>query len=306
MSDKKHNSLIAFGLLVVVIMWGGNNAGTKWLVGSWPPVWTGSVRFIFAGAILLGVLRFTSWLGQFEKLTPELWRELWGRGGLSLAIYTGFFCWALHLAPAAHAALYLGASPIWALLWEGWPQRNWSSLRRYAAAVLAVTGVLVLFWPALRAGADHHLLGEFFGLAASISWANYSRQSRLLSNRINGLEVAANSMWMAGAILFPVGLWEVSRQGLIVDVKHFGVQGLCIFFGGVIPYAIWNSALRHWRTSQVMLFNNFIPLTTAAWVYFLLGEPLTSTFYAAMILIVSGVILGQVDVAKIFNLPESF
>ena len=84
------------------------------------------------------------------------------------------------------------------------------------------------------------------------------------------------------------------------------MQALCILFGGVVPYALWNSALRHWRTSQVMLFNNFIPLTTTAWVYFIFREPITSTFCVAMVLIIAGVVLGQADWSKIFRLPESF
>jgi drug/metabolite transporter (DMT)-like permease len=83
------------------------------------------------------------------------------------------------------------------------------------------------------------------------------------------------------------------------------VQLFCIFFGGVVPYALWNSALRHWRTSQVMLFNNFIPLTTTAWAYFILGEPITHTFCAAMALIIAGVALGQADWSKILKQPEA-
>ena len=305
MSEQKNNPAIAGGLLLTVFLWGGNNAGTKWLVTSWPPVWTGGTRFLLAGIFLFAVLRFTNWLGQYQPLTRELRRSLWLRGGLSLATYIVAFCWALHLTAASHVALYLGASPIWALLWEERPRRNWASARRYGAALLAVTGVLVLFWPALKT-ADTNLAGEFFGLASSLLWANYNHQSRILSAKINGVQIAANAMWMSGVWLLPFGLIEVATHGLVVDSPHLGVQGLCILFGGVVPYALWNSALRHWRTSQVMLFNNFIPLTTTGWVYFTLGEPITPTFCAAMVLIVAGVLIGQMDWSKIFGTPESF
>jgi len=55
-----------------------------------------------------------------------------------------------------------------------------------------------------------------------------------------------------------------------------------------------------------MLFNNFIPISTTTWACFMLHEPLTPTFCAAMILIIAGVLLGQMDWAKILKLPESF
>jgi drug/metabolite transporter (DMT)-like permease len=303
--EKKNNAAIVAGLLLVVILWGGNNTGTKWLVGSWPPIWTGGTRFLLAGVILFAVLRFTNVLGRHQPLTSPQSRSLWLRGGLSLAAYVVAFCWALHLTAASHVALYLGASPVWALVWEERPRRSWASVRRYGAALLAVTGVLVLFWPALKTG-HTNLAGEFCALASSLLWANYNHQSRYLARDINGVAVAAHSMWMSGVWLLPAGLVEVARQGLVLDAPHLGVQALCVIFGGVVPYAVWNSALRHWRTSQVMLFNNFIPITTTLWVYFLLGEPITSTFCAAMVLIIAGVLLGQMDWSKIFKLPESF
>jgi len=304
-SQPKNNAVIAGSLLFTIFLWGGNNAGTKWLVMSWPPVFTGSIRFLLAGILLLTVLRFTTFLGVFQPLTPELRRQLWLRGGLSLAVYIVAFNWALRLTTASHVALYLGASPVWALLWEEKPRRTLASARRYGAALLALSGVVVLFWPALQT-LKLSLLGEVLGLASSVLWATFSRQVRGLSMHLAGTEVAAHTMWMAGVWLLPLGLIEVALHGFAVDGKQAGVLAFCVVLGGVVPYALWNSALRHWRTSQVMLFNNLIPLSTGVWVYYFLGEPLTHTFWAAMVLIVSGVILGQVDWTKIFGMPESF
>ena len=305
MSQPKNNAVIAGSLLFTVFLWGGNNAGTKWLVMSWPPVFTGGIRFLLAGILLLAVLRFTSFLGVFQPLTPELRRALWLRGGLTLAVYIVAFNWALRLTTASHVALYLGASPVWALLWEEKPGRNWASARRYGAALLALAGVVVLFWPALQT-LKLSLLGEVLGLAASILWATYSRQVRGLSAHLAGTEAAAYTMWMAGVWLLPIGLIELVMHGFAVNSEQAGVLAFCVMFGGVVPYALWNSALRHWRTSQVMLFNNLIPLSSGVWAHYFLGEPLTHTFWTAMVLIVTGVILGQADWAKILGLPESF
>lgn len=305
MSDNKNNVSIAGSLLLVVLLWGGNNAGTKWLVAAWPPVFTGTTRFLFAGIILLAVLRFTNLLGEFQPLAPAQRRQLWLRGGLSLAAYTVAFCWALKLTAASHVALYIGASPVWALLVEQRPQKNWSSVRRYGSALLAVTGVFVLFWPALK-NSSFNLTGECCGLGSSLLWANYNHQSRILARNIHGVEVAANSMWMSGVWLLPIALIEVSRHGLVLDAPHLGIQSLAILFGGVVPYAMWNSALRHWPTSRVMLFNNFIPLSTTTWAHFALAENIAPTFWAAMVLVVAGVALGQMDWSKVFKEPESF
>ena len=301
------NTAITLSLLLTVVVWGANNAGTKWLVKDWPPIWTGSTRFLLAGFILLAVLRLTNWLGQYQPLTRKQYGQLWVRGGLSLAAYIIVFCWALKLTAASHVALYIGTSPIWALLIEERPRRDWSSARRYGSALLALSGVFVLFWPALH-NSTFNIYGEICGLLSSLMWANYSHQSRALAGQVSGLEVAANSMWMSGLLLLPVGLIELSLMPKLIslDALHLGVQLFNILLGGVVPYALWNSALRQWRTSRVMLFNNLIPLSTTTWSHYCLGEPITTTFCTAMVLIVAGVLLGQVEWAKIFREPESF
>jgi drug/metabolite transporter (DMT)-like permease len=303
--QPKHNIAIAGSLLLVVFLWGGNNAGTKWLVAAWPPIWTGGIRFLLAGLLLLAVLRFTSWLGEYRPLTSELRRQLWLRGGLSLAVYIVVFNWALHLTAASHVALYVGASPVWTLLCEERPRRTWASARRYGAALLALAGVLVLFWPALQT-AKMDLVGEFLGLAASILWANFSHQIRILSADLSGAEVAAHTMWMAGIGLIPFGLAEIAVHGIPINAGYLGVLVFCVLFGSVISYTLWNNALGHWRTSRVVLFNNLIPLSTMVWAYFFLHEPVTSTFWEAMILIVAGVVLGQANWPKLSGTPESF
>lgn len=305
MSPKTNHPAIAGSLLVAVIFWGGNNAGTKWLVGTWPPVFTGMNRFLFGGLALLAVLRFTKLLGEFQPLTSAQRRQLWWRGGFSLAAYAVAFTWALRLTAASHVALYIGASPVWALLVEQRPQKSWPSVRRYGAASLALAGVFVLFWPALK-NSSFNLAGEGCGVLSSLLWANYNHQSRILAQTIHGVEIAANSMWMSGVWLLPVAVVETAVHGLALDAPHMAIQSLCILFGGVVPYALWNSALRHWETSRVMLFNNFIPLTTAMWSHYTLNEPLTPTFLVAMALVILGVVLGEMDWSKVFKLPESF
>ena len=164
------------------------------------------------------MLRWTSWLGENRALTPELRRQLWLRGGLSLAVYIVVFNWALRLTAVSHVALYLGASPVWNLLWEERPRRTWASARRYGAALLAVAGVVVLFWPALQT-TKLSVVGELLGLAASVLWANFGHQSRFLSERLGGAEVAAHTMWMAGVGLMPLQVWSKSPRAGFLSLR---------------------------------------------------------------------------------------
>lgn len=292
-SSHRGNGIIAASLVLAVILWGGSNAGVKFILRSWPPVWTGGTRFLCAGLLMMALLRWTPWLGRPQRVRRDLNLQLWWRSGLSLAVYIIAFNWAVQLTPVSHVALYLGASPVWALLWEGRSfGGRWEAARRYGAAGLALSGVVVLFWPTLFAGRGH-LLGELLGLAGSVLWTHFGRQCRVLGTELSSVVVTAHTMWRAGLLLMPLGVAEVAVRGIPLQPAVLGVQSYCIVGGGIVAFALWNSALRRWKTSEVYLFNNLIPVSTMLWAHFCLGEPMTTTFWAAMALVVLGVLLGQ-------------
>ncbi len=305
MSSRKSNAALTADLLVAVLLWGASNVGVKFIVAgtqahpaTWPPIWTGATRFLCAGLLLLAVLRWTDWLGPYKTPSPELTRQLWWRGGLSLAVYIVIFNWSLRYTSATHVTLYLGAAPVWAVLWEGWPGRSWRTVQRYGAALIALGGVAVLLWPALKT-AEVRLRGEVLGLAASVLWTHFGRQCRALGASLSGAEVTAHAMWRAGLCLLPLALvFEVGRARPVFDAQLLLVQGYCIVVGGVLTFVLWTGALRHWPASQVLLFNNLIPLSTMLWAHYCLGEPVTTTFWLAMVLIAGGVLLGQASLEK--------
>jgi drug/metabolite transporter (DMT)-like permease len=300
---KKSNGAIATLLVLAIFFWGGSNAGTKYLVSEWPPIWLGCTRLLCAGLLLLGILRWTSWLGTLTPLTAQTRRDLWLRGGLTLAIYIVVFNLALKYTSASHVALYLGTAPVWALVWEERPAWKLRSAQLYGSAALAVAGVLVLNWPALRGRTEWR--GEILGLSTSLLWTTYGRQGRMLGATLSGAEVGAHTMWRAGALLVPLTAVEVYMRGLTFRTDLVLIQGYCMIAGGVIAYAFWNNALRYWPTSRVFLFNNLIPISTMTWAWACLGEPVTRTFWLAMLLIVLGVVLGQARWPKILGVRWS-
>ncbi|HAR00150.1 MAG TPA: hypothetical protein DCR61_12435, partial [Verrucomicrobiales bacterium] len=50
---RDNSAAVVTGLIVAVFLWGGNNVATKYLVDTWPPIWTSCTRFLISGALLL-------------------------------------------------------------------------------------------------------------------------------------------------------------------------------------------------------------------------------------------------------------
>ena len=108
-SEEQKKRGIASGLLLAVLLWGASNAGTKYLVCGWPPGFVGAIRFLSAGLIFLGLLRWTPWFGPWRPVSRETSRRLWLRSGLALAVYILAFNWDLRLTAASNVVLYLEA-----------------------------------------------------------------------------------------------------------------------------------------------------------------------------------------------------
>ncbi|KAB2659907.1 MAG: DMT family transporter [Verrucomicrobia bacterium] len=289
---------IPLTLLVAVILWGSNNAITKYLVASWPPLFIGVTRFLIAGVILLGLARYVPWLGSSNALSPSLRRRLWTRGAFNLALYIIAFNVAMAYTTASHVALYLGTAPVWALLWEGRPRWNFKSLKSYGAAILALSGVVFLFWPALKLGGSAWV-GEVLGLASSILWTIYGRDCRAFRTELSPAEISGHTFIRGSVILIPLAAWELYHylnshtSAPFFQPRLLLLQSYCIIASGVIAFILWSNALRHWPVSKVYLFNNLIPISTMLWAFLLIQEPITSTFWPAMGLICGGVLFGQ-------------
>lgn len=264
----------------------------KHLVQFWPPVFISAFRFLICGGLLLLLLQRTRWLGSSTGCTPAIRRQLWTRTGLCLAVYVVAFMFAIQLTSPANVALYLGASPVWALLMEGRPGQG--AGRRWLAAGLASVGALVLFWPRLQLGGNLWL-GKALGIAASILWALYGHLSRALTAHLSSAELTAHSMWRAGVWLLPLTVWELTQVDVVMRFDAWAVFLYSVLGPGIFSFALWSNALKHWPTSQVYLFNNLIPVWTVLCTWLFFRDPITANIWLALLLIIASVLVAAAN-----------
>jgi drug/metabolite transporter (DMT)-like permease len=93
--------------------------------------------------------------------------------------------------------------------------------------------------------------------------------------------------------MLPLAIVENIHHPIHANGTLVLVQCYCIVAGGIVAFALWNHALRHWKTSEVYLYNNLVPLSTMLWAHFTLGERVAPSFWLAMALVVTGVLIGQ-------------
>jgi len=296
--SRSSGSRVVPWLLAAILLWGANNVSLKQVLSRWPPLFTGSTRFLAAGFLLLAIARNRRLFGDTVPMPQGRGGRLW-MGGLLLALYVAACNWTLHFLPASHFALHMAVSPAWALLLEGRVEAAGSvRLRRWSAVFLTFCGVGVLLLPSL--GTDGSGVGHLFGISTGLLWTFYSRECRRLGEGWSGAAVSAHTMWRGGLLLVLPAIVEILRaQALpVMDPRTLGFHVFCITLGGIVPFSLWTRSLTRWPVSKVALFGNLIPLTTASWDFLVFGTPLSATFWAATVLILGGVALSQWEILK--------
>ncbi len=299
MFSARNHSAIAGSLVFATMLWGANNAGMKYLVRFWPPIGISSVRFILCGVLMLALLKWTRWLGApTPGITPTIRVRLWTRTGLSLAVYVVAFMVAIKYTSPANVALYLGTSPVWALLLEGRSEKGRGI--RWVAALLAAVGAAILFWPSLALSGDRWF-GEGAALFASVLWALYGHLARGLSGTMTGAELTAHSMWRAGVWLMPFAFGELTTATIVWRWDAAAIFAYSVLLPGIVSFALWAHALKLWPTSKVYLFNNLIPIWTVFWAWLFFGDAITANVWLALILIVGAVVISQTNWERVLG-----
>src|SRR5687768_12278578 len=105
---------IAGALLAVYVVWGSTYLAIRYAVETLPPFMSAAARFLSAGALLYGVVR---WKGA-ARPTAAQWRSTTLVGTLLLVGGNGAVVWAEQTVPSGLAALMVSVVPLWMVLFE--------------------------------------------------------------------------------------------------------------------------------------------------------------------------------------------
>ncbi len=174
-SDTGHEGenarlLVPLALLALYVVWGSTYLGIRFALESWPPFMLAAIRFVFAGTLMYGWLR---WRGHAAPSRLQ-WRNAAITGVLLLMLGNGLVCYAEQSVSSGIAAVAVASMPLFAGLFGGlmgeWPRR-----REIIGLVVGFSGVILLNLGSTLSGSR---LGALALLLAAASWAFGSQWSR--------------------------------------------------------------------------------------------------------------------------------
>jgi drug/metabolite transporter (DMT)-like permease len=237
---------------------------------------------IFSGAVALWlILKIQSRL-RVDRTASPLVEGNW-QSAIALFAYAAAFSFAYRNLSAGTGALLLFGAVQATMIWGG--VRKGESLHaiQIAGLVLALGGLIVLFFPGLSAPP---LNGSLLMLSAGTAWGIYSLRGKGEKN-----PAAATAGNFLRAVPFAAVLSLVQIPWTHLDRAGIGYAIISGAITSGLGYVIWYTALPHLKAASAATVQLSVPVLAATGGILLLGEPLTLRFLFASIAVLGGIML---------------
>ena len=272
--------LIPLALLALYVIWGSTYLGIRFALESWPPFLLAGVRFLCAGVLLYGFLR---WRGMAPP-TREQWRNAAITGLLLLGMGNGLVCFAEERVSSGIAAVAVASMPLFAALFSGmygeWPHR-----RETIGLAIGFAGVIVLNLGSSLAGST---LGAAALLTAAAAWAFGAVWSRGRVMPPGPMNTAAQ-MLCASVALLAVGFASGEHLPAHPTTRATLALAYLAVFGSIIAFSAFLYVLKHTRPALATSYAYVNPPVAVLFGVLLAGEHVGTFDLAGMAIILAGV-----------------
>jgi len=273
--------------LSFVLMWSSAFTSARIAVAYASPLLLLSVRFLISGLLAMAIARA---LGQRIQLTKQQWLAVALFGLLQNGVYLGANFVAMQWIDASLAAIIASLLPLLVALLSWVFFREKLPMLAVAGLAAGLTGVLIIMWSRLSAGAD--LTGvalAFLGVGA-LSLATLLVRGAVSSGNV--LMVVGLQMLVASAALFPASLvfetWHVTWTWQLIVAFIYTT-----LVPGVLATLVWFLLVKRIGAVQASSFHFLNPFLGVAIAALALDESLTFRDVLGVAIVTIGIIAVQ-------------
>lgn len=282
--------LVIVSFATIYLIWGSTYLGIAFAVQTIPPHIVAAIRFLIAGAVMFGFLR---WRGV---PAPRMihWRTALIVGILLLGLGNGSVSWAETMVPSGLAALMIAIVPLWMVLMD-WLRPGGTRPQGgvFWGIALGLGGMALLIGPAAL-GLDQPLnyVGVAILLTASLAWSLGSIYSRHADIPESPLMLTAMEMLMGGVFLvvmaFALGEFKGFELGQVSPLSLIALAYLTII-GSLVAFSAYVFLLQVSTPAKVSTYAYVNPVVAVFLGWTLNGEQITPLTLAASAIIIAGV-----------------
>ena len=273
--------LISFSLLAVYLIWGSTYLAIRFAVETIPPFLMTGTRFLLAGSLLMGIMR---WRG-IPFPDKKLWLHTALIAALMLGGGTGMVAFAEQSVSSGLAAVLITTVPIWAAFYAGifgqFPTRlEWLGI------VVGLVGVILLYQ---EEGLQGNLLGTIAILFAASSWALGSVLSKQKLTLPAGGMGFGLQMLLGGMILVVFGVIIGERMPAHISTESMLAWLYLATIGSLVAFSAYMYLV---ETVPITVATSYAYVNPAVAVWlgvWLGGERISIAGIVGMFIILTGV-----------------
>ncbi|MFJ9992926.1 drug/metabolite exporter YedA [Pseudomonas putida] len=282
-ASRRFPWLLIGAFIALYLVWGSTYLAIRIGVESWPPLLMAGVRFVIAGSLLYGFLR---WRGV-PAPTWAQWRAAGAIGFLLLSCGNGGVTLAEHAGVASGvAALAVATVPLFTLLF-GLLFGHRNSRLEWAGIFLGLAGIGLLN---LGSNLQASPMGAALILFAAAAWAFGSVWSKNLPLP-QGAMASAAEMLVGGAALLIGSALSGERLTQMPTAAGWGALAYLIFFGSIVAFSSYMYLLKHVRPAAATSYAYVNPVVAVLLGIAFAGEQIGAEECLAMGVIVGAVVL---------------
>jgi drug/metabolite transporter (DMT)-like permease len=279
----------------ICVIWGTTFVAIRVAIETIPTLLVTAIRFITAGLILLVIAALTG--ARFPRRAVE-WRDHIISGISMVALGNTLVVYAEHQLSSGFAALLAATIPIWMAVMESFLRVSKMTPRRVAGLALGFSGVGLLVAPAI--GRLDMSLPFFLAVGAmqlsAICWNSGTLYSRRHPSSSDPVANAVIQMLAGGSAVTLLAFVSGSH----LSASMFSVRSVLALlylalFGSVVAYTAYLYALTKLSAGKVSSYAYVNPLVAVIFGAILLHEAVSVRMIAAMVVILAGVAVIQLD-----------
>ncbi len=295
---------VSLALLTVYFVWGSTYLALKYAIVGLPPFLLVGLRNLLAALILLPF--------AWKALKKEVSRQ-----HLSASLFTGFLLVVCgngsvtyaqsHGVPSAVAALVVGLVPSWMTVFVIFEAQKKSVSRRTiliktVGLLAGLVGLSLLVSDGSLTPSDGSWFMTYVLVFGTVTWAFGSVRSKYLKSHPNLFAATSMSMAAGGVIALLIGVVlgeSIDSNTLVPTQQALWSFAYLVVFGSVIAFSAYGWLLKNADPTLTGTYAYVNPLIAIGLGYFVGGEKLSASVFAAGAMIIFSVIIittaGRVD-----------
>jgi drug/metabolite transporter (DMT)-like permease len=282
------DAVAALIMLALTLSWGLNQVSIKLTLPEIPPFIQATIRSI--GALVV-ILIWARWRGVSLNV-----RDGSLLGGLVAGVLFGveflLIFPGLQLTAASRATLFIYTAPFFVALGSGFLLGEKLRAVQWLGLLCSFAGLVVAFGIPDVSRDGRQLMGDVMMLGAGAAWGATTLIIKATKLRDAPSEkVLAYQLGISIPILALGALLMGERMAAMPGAASFGWLAYQTFWVCSLTYAVWFAMVQRYSASRLSAFTFLTPLFGVASGHFVLGEPISWGFGAAVALVIGGLIL---------------